>query len=291
MNRWIRPDEVPDGERNDQAGRSPVVEFGPGFVAMRLSSCRSWANITALAVLATLAVASPGQAQTVRSYESLDRSAGEDGYATAVFLFDGAIGNAEYLDTDFSGALGYRGESHWLRVYPAYRVKRSNGNRVIDTRSVHLRHSLFLTDRSQTFAFVQLQSEKAIDLDRRFLLGGGIRYQLFSLGTGGVDLGVGVMLDEERRTGQDTRSDLRGANFVSVYGDAGAVRLSGTTYFQPVMTDWGDHRVLVTISAIVPLVSHLSVDVAGSWRREVPSPGGIETNDAALRVGFRLDLN
>ena len=54
--------------------------------------------------------ASVGQAQTVRSYESLDRSAGEADYATAVVLFDGAVGNADYLDAELSGALGYRGE-------------------------------------------------------------------------------------------------------------------------------------------------------------------------------------
>ena len=88
-------------------------------------------------------------------------------------LFDGAVGNADYLDTELSGALGYRGETHWVRVYPAYRVKRSNRDRVVDTRSVHLRHSLFLTARSRTFAFVQLQSEQAIQLEKRFLLGGG----------------------------------------------------------------------------------------------------------------------
>ena len=249
-----------------------------------------WRTNMFVTVLAIMLLAHPGAAQ-IRSYESLDRRAGEDGYATAVLAFDGAVGNADYLDTDLSGAVGYRGNTNWVRLYPAYRVKRSNGNRVVDTRSVHLRHSFFLTERSRTFSFLQLQTEKAIDLDRRFLLGGGLRYQLFSLGEGGLDLGVGLMLEEERRADADSRTDLRGANFITVYGDAGRVRLSGTTYFQPVMSDWEEHRVLATASAVIPLVGGLSLDVSGSWRREVPPPAGIETNDASLRVGFRIDLD
>ena len=255
-----------------------------------MSTSQSWTTAV-VTVLTIMVCAHAGRAQTVRSYESLDRSAGEAGYATAVVSFDGALGNADYLDTELSGVLGYRGETHWVRVYPAYRVKQSNGDRVVDTRSVHLRHSLFLTDRSRTFAFVQLQSEQAIQLEKRFLLGGGIRYQLFPLGTGGIDVGMGVMFEEEQRTGVAVRSDLRGANILSVYWDVGAVMLSSTTYFQPVMSDWSTHRLLTTMSAIIPLGSYLSLDVSGSWRRESPSPKGTETNDAALRVGFRVDLN
>jgi hypothetical protein len=258
------------------------------FTMMFSNPC--WKTMMFVAVLAITLHGRPGWAQ-IRSYESLDRSAGDGGYATAVVAFDGAVGNADYLDTDLSGAVGYRGNTHWLRVYPAYRVKRSNGTRVVDTRSMHFRHSLFLTERSRTFSFVQIQAEKAIDLDRRFLVGGGIRYQLFSLGNGGVDLGVGVMFEEERRTDADSRKDVRGANFVTIYGDAGRVRLSGTTFFQPVMSDWEEHRVLATASAVIPLVSGLSLDVSGSWRREVPSPAAVETNDASLRVGFRIDLD
>lgn len=135
---------------------------------------------------------------------------------------------------------------------------------------MHLRHSLFLTARSRTFSFIQWQKEKAIDLDRRLLLGGGLRYQVVSLGSGGVDLGVGVML---------------------VDGDAGVVKLSGTTYFQPILSDWSEHRVLLAMSAIIPLVKYLGLDLSGSWRREIPSPRHIDPNDASLRVGLRVALN
>ena len=67
-----------------------------------MSTSQSWTT-TVVTVLTIVMGASAGQTQTVRSYESLDRSAGEAGYATAVVLFDGAVGNADYLDTELSG--------------------------------------------------------------------------------------------------------------------------------------------------------------------------------------------
>ena len=46
-----------------------------------------------------------GRAQVVRSYESYDRTAGDDYYATAVIDVEGAIGNSEFVDANFSGGL------------------------------------------------------------------------------------------------------------------------------------------------------------------------------------------
>ena len=234
---------------------------------------------------------SPAHAQVIRSYEALDRSAGTRSYATAVLAFDGATGNANFVDADVAVAVGHKGVRHWVRAYPAFRLKRSEGRSVIDTRSIHLRHSLFLNDWSRTFAFVQVQSEESIDLDRRFLVGGGIRVRLLAFDDGEMALGVGAMQDEERRTGRPERSDVRGANFLAVHGAAGAVKLAATTYFQPDLDAWGDHRMLVQGTVIVPMVAHVSLDMSTFWRRDSRPPAGIGRHDAGLKVGVRVDVD
>jgi len=259
-------------------------------MALRTAVRQRQAWTAALVLFAVLAAARSADAQVIRSYESLDRSAGEDGYATVVLLFDGSVGNTEFVDTDLSAALGYRGDRHWVRVYPAYRIKESGDTRLVDARSLHVRHSLSLTSRTSTFAFVQLQSEKSVALDRRLLAGGGLRTQLLALGDGGVDAGIGAMFEEERRAG-DTRSLVRGAHFISAHGTAGVADLSATIYVQPAMSAWDDHRVMAQMTATVPLVSHVSLDLSGSWRRDSRPPAGIEPDDARIRIGLRLDLD
>ena len=86
-----------------------------------------WLSAVVLLVPCPVLGPTSAAAQVIQSYESLDRSAGEDYYATMEFSVDGAIGNSDYIDSDFSGAFGHRGDSHWVRFYPAYRLKRFKG--------------------------------------------------------------------------------------------------------------------------------------------------------------------
>ena len=140
-----------------------------------ISSWVRWSAVPALIVLVLLLSPVSTTAQVIQNYESLDRSAGDDYYATVVFGVDGAAGNSQYIDTEFSGAVGYKGSSHWVRFYPAYRLKRSKGENVVHERSAHLRHSFIISERARTFTFVQVQSEESIELERRLLIGGGLR--------------------------------------------------------------------------------------------------------------------
>jgi hypothetical protein len=238
-----------------------------------------------------LALVETGNAQVIRSYESMDRSAGQGRYATLALSADVNTGNVDFVDLDLSGALGFRGQKHWIRFYPAYRIRRSEGDTKVHERSAHLRHSYVFTARTRTFAFVQIQADRSLELDRRFLVGGGVRRQIIELGEGGVDLGVGLMFEEERLSNGDERSDLRGANLLSVYGSAGTVALSGSGFFQPVMSDWGDHRVAVELSATAPLSIRLSVEISARWRRDSRPPQQVEPDDGGVRVGFRFSVD
>ena len=258
-------------------------------------TCRPRSGAYAIVVLAVALLLGPvsARAQVIRSYEGLDQAAGADYYATITFLVDGAVGNSDFIDTNFAGAFGYKGTSHWIRLYPAYQLKRSSGENVVHDRSVHLRHSYIFSDRTRTFAFVQVQFSEALKLERRSLVGGGIRRQLITLGAdGGVDLGVGVMLDAERITGEDSRAVGRGANLLTIYGKAGTVTLSSTTYFQPAISDWADHRILVQASAIIPLAGQdvLNLNVSSYWRRDSRPPAGVEKHDAGFTLGFTVNI-
>lgn len=241
-------------------------------------------------VLVGLAVA-PVQAQVIRSYESLDRAAGEGGYVTLAFGFDGSTGNTDKAEFDLSGALGYRGERHWLRLYPSYLVTRAGGETTEHERAVHLRHSYRLSGALSTYAFVQLQADESLDLDRRFLVGGGLRRQLVALEGGGLDLGVGVMWEEEHLTGGLRERSLRGANLLSVAGTAGIVALTFTGFYQQVMDDWGDYRVAFSGSAAVPLGAGWAMDVSVRWRRDTRPPVEVERDDAGMSVGLRFAVN
>lgn len=236
--------------------------------------------------LALAATAAEGQ--VIRSYESLDRSAGEGWYGTAALGFDGSVGNTEKAEFDVHGAVGHRGDRHWIRLYPSYLVTRAGGATTEHERALHLRHSYRFSDRVSSYAFVQIQADEALALDRRLLVGGGMRRRVMALEGGGVDVGIGAMWEEERTSDGSVDRSVRGANLVSVLGSAGIVELTLTGFFQPVLDAWGDHRLALAGSAAVPLGERWAFEVAVRWRRDSRPPPEVEKDDAGLSVGVRF---
>ena len=234
----------------------------------------------------------PAAAQVIQNYESMDRAAGEGVYATFALALDVSAGNSEYVDADASGAFGYKGERNWIRLYPGYRVKRAGSATVADERAAHLRHSWLFTERTRSFAFLQFQSDRALELERRVLLGGGLRHRIVGIGEeGGLDLGVGVMWEEEKLETGEEEELFRGANLVSATGTAGSVELTLTGYLQPALTDWADHRIAASGSAAVPLGEAWALTVSARFRRDSRPPPEVDPNDAGLTVGVRFRVN
>lgn len=246
-----------------------------------------------LLFLSTLPLLLPDGArgQVIRSYEALDQAAGQGYYTTLGLSLDASGGNVEYTEFDFSGALGYRGETHFLRLYPAYRVRSQNGERAEDEKSLHLRHSYRFSSRLQSFAFTQYQSDLALQLDRRFLVGGGMRRRVVELSGGGIDVGLGVMWEAERVTGQETENDWRGANLVVASGRAGTVDLNFTGFYQPRLTNWRDVRLASSGSAAVPLGSAWALTVSARWRLDTDPPPTVLREDYGVTVGLRFSVD
>jgi hypothetical protein len=229
-------------------------------------------------------------AQVIRSYEALDRAAGEGWYTTLGLSLALSGGNVDFVEVDASGAVGYREERHFVRFYPAYRVRSREAERIDDERALHLRHSYRFTGRLQSFAFVQYQSDLALELERRVLLGGGLRSRVVPLKGGGIDLGLGVMQEFERVTGEGSRSDLRGANLLVANGTAGLVDLNFTGFYQPRLDRWSDVRLAASGTAAVPLGATLALTVAARWRKDTDPPPGVQEEDYRLTVGLRFSV-
>lgn len=243
----------------------------------------------ALAALA-LPTSTPAVAQVIRSYEALDRAAGEGWYTTVGLSLALSGGNVEFTEVDASGAVGFRGERHFVRLYPAWRVRSQEGRRIDDERAVHLRHSYTFTEALRSFAFVQYQSDLALALERRVLVGGGLRTRLVALEGGGVEVGLGAMWESERVSGEGERIDVRGANLLVANGKAGSVELNFTGFHQPLLDDWSDVRLAASGTAAVPLGSALALTLAARWRKDTDPPQGVAREDYGLTVGLRFSV-
>ena len=108
---------------------------------------------------------------------------------------------------------------------------------------------------------------------------------------GGIDLGVGVMYENEHIETGEKESVVRGTNLLVINGSAGPVALTLNGFFQPVLDHWRDHRISAAGSAAVPLGTRWDLEVTLAWRRDSRPPVKVERNDAGITVGLRFSVD
>lgn len=206
-------------------------------------------------------------------------------------------GNTKYEDLLAGVVLGYRWGDDWLRGFAGLDYRNQRGKKLERDRYLHLRHNHWLTQRWQSFHFIQLQTSHRNLLQDRTLLGSGLRVRLFG-GRTTFDLGTGAMyeredLDPDRVTGpHPVESRLwRMANLVvATRRLTESVRLVGVSYIQPAFSDFGDLRTLTDLSLLISLTDQLELAIRSEWRHDRQPPENVDADDFLLRTGFAFSF-
>lgn len=209
-----------------------------------------------------------------------------------------SAGNSEYVDVFTGVALGHRWSSgDWLRMFGGLDYRSEEGESLESDRYLHVRFNRQLSERWKTFHFVQVQASHANLLQRRLLLGSGIRRRLID-GRTTLDVGTGAMhesedLDPEEEVGAHPVEARvwRMANLIVLTRPlTESVRLIGVAYVQPDLSDFADVRTLVDLSLRISLTQNLDLTVQNEWRHDSRPPETVESDDYVLRVGFAVSF-
>lgn len=110
---------------------------------------------------------------------------------------------------------------------------------------LHFRYNHKLLQNLRWEAFTQLQYNKPLLLQQRFLLGTGPRIKLIEAKKSRAYLGILAMYENEKMlTGEPEQNNFRGSTYFS-WTAARDKKLSftGTTYYQPLFTNFSDFRI------------------------------------------------
>jgi len=242
-------------------------------------------------------VSSPARSQTILNVERLQPGDVAGWHWGVEGGFSLSRGNTDKVDVGIGAVLGYRWTRDWLRLFGGLDYLSEDGAKVDNDRYLHVRFNHRLTDRWQTFHFVQVQSRYASLLRSRFLVGGGLRRNLIE-GRTTLDVGTGLMyesesLDPDEDIGDHPREARvwRMANLLVLTRSlTESVTLIGVSYVQPDLSDFGDFRTLVDLSLRIALTQNLDLTIQNEWRHDSRPPSGVEADDYSLKTGFAVSF-
>lgn len=220
-------------------------------------------------------------------------------YHTDTTGWEGTVG-ANFSLTDFgqkvysvnaNAHLQYKSEKSLYLLLGGYGFLKGDKQAFVDHSFIHFRYNYKLTSVVRLEAFTQLQQNTVVKLQSRFLIGAGPRFKILSKEKIKLYAGSLPMYEIEKETGNPKRiHDWRLSSYVSLtFTPNKQTEFTSTTYYQPVLFDLEDYRLLnqsvfkISASKRVAVVIRLNYQYDGSPPVAVPKDtysfsSGMEVN-------------
>jgi hypothetical protein len=207
-------------------------------------------------------------------------------------------GNTDLLEFGGDLGVGRLFDGHWIRAYLGTERIERKGRGILDNRYLHFRYNAILSDQLRTFHFYQLQSNENLFIDRRHLIGTGIRARIVGNADTRLEVGTGLMWEKEKlnpgklEPGEDVDTvTWRVANLIVGSGPIGkGNRWVTVVYYQPTAGDIGDYRLSGDLGIAAGLTEALHLDVTLTWRHDSRAPANLKQDDLGFRTGFTFRI-
>lgn len=203
-------------------------------------------------------------------------------------------------NTDFQMlGLGSRVNYNWGKSYTFVVLNGgigwNKGERFMDNAMAHLRHVLTLNRRLQNEWFLQFDQNHKRKLDAREVFGVGVRAKVVTNKKIKMRSGMAWMYERERYDLADEMwhprqmASHRLSSYLTLESHAAEhFSLLNVTYFQPILSDWRDHRILSENAMTVGLSRHLDLKLSFTLRFDSKPPRDIKKLDTASKSALSL---
>ncbi len=193
-------------------------------------------------------------------------------------------GNSEYRQLEGNSLVRWKGEGHIFQLVLGGMYRSAGEKKVADNSLGHLRYGHEISDRFRLEAFIQLQQNEFVRLNRRLLTGAGFRANLLGSERVRFNLGFILMREDEVLRNAASEPGWRASTLVSVGWELNSsAKLSGQLYVQPLLSDAEDFRILSDTGLTVQLLGPLSLQLSARVVHDSRPPDGVERTDLALR--------
>lgn len=171
-----------------------------------------------------------------------------------------------------------------------YTLSEVDGVTDVSNAFAHARYNSALNGWLIGEVFGQVERNEQTLLARRYLVGGGLRFEILEREAVGVAVGTTPMIEFERlrpEAMEDPTTAFRWSNYLSLRVDVSeTAEAFGVVYVQPRVEAASDYRVLHESRLDLDVTRYLKVRIRGMVRYDSQPPIGVDDTDVMLTTGF-----
>ena len=195
----------------------------------------------------------------------------------------------QLFSTEFDVHLQYKSEKSLYLILANYGFLKSSGSKLIDNTFLHLRYNYKLNSFLRWEVFTQLQQNTITGIQSRFLIGSGPRFKVFSSKKFRLYMASLIMYEREKETIATNllHNDFRSSSYVSfTLSPSKELELISTTFFQPLLNNWKDHRILNQVSLRVKAGKKIAMKVNWNYLTDSYPVKGVPSVNYTLSSVF-----
>ena len=191
-----------------------------------------------------------------------------------------------------NGHIQYKSKKSLYLFLGGYGFLKGDKQSFVDHGFLHFRYNYKLTKTVRLEAFMQVQQNVITKIQHRYLIGAGPRFKIMGAEKLRIYAGSLPMYEiEKEKDRPKALYDWRLSNYVSVtFVPNKQTELTTTTYYQPVLFDISDYRLLNQTSLKVKAGKKIAVRINWNYQYDATPAAGIVTDTYNLSTGIEVDL-
>ena len=196
------------------------------------------------------------------------------------------------FDVDANAHVQYKSKKSLYLFLGGYGFLKGDQQSYVDYGFLHLRYNYKLTKVLRLEAFTQLQQNTITKIQYRYLIGAGPRFKLVERPKIKLYLGILPMYEIEKETGVAKHiTNWRCSNYLSfTFIPNKQTEFTTTTYYQPVMFDAGDYRLLNQSTCKIKAGKKIAVVIRYNYQYDASPAGGITHENYNFGTGIDVSL-
>lgn len=199
----------------------------------------------------------------------------------------------QVFSTNVDAHLQYKSQRSLYLIKGSYGFLKGDGQKLIDYGFLHLRYNYKIDKVIRWEVFTQLQQNVINGIKSRFLFGSGPRFKLLERKIIKIYAGTLMMYEREKGTLKSvpTENNVRLSSYLSfTIIPSNIVELISTTYFQPLLDDWADRRILNQAVMKIKAGKRLGIRIDWDYLNDSQPVIGKPSENYRLGMGFSYEL-